>query len=168
MLGVPGIQSPKLIPVARAVMTTSCVGARAWAAALIALAIFGYFYLGTAKRNVERFKLSALVLLGTAAIGLVVAVSLQSENVARFLEERAALTQDYDEGPEGRFGGQEKAFAMILENPLGIGSHQFSPQFHHEEPHNVYLSMLLNTGWLGGGLYFLIAAATLLTSIDTN
>ncbi len=133
----------------------------AWAAALIALAIFGYFYLGTAKRNVERFKLSALVLLGTAAIGLVVAVSLQSENVARFLEERAALTQDYDEGPEGRFGGQEKAFAMILENPLGIGSHQFSPQFHHEEPHNVYLSMLLNTGWLGGGLYFLIAAATL-------
>ena len=133
----------------------------AWAAALIALAIYGYLYLGTAKRNVERLKLSALVLLGTSAIGLVVGVSLQSDSVARFLEERAALTQDYDEGPEGRFGGQEKAFALILENPLGIGSHQFSPQFHHEEPHNVYLSMLLNTGWLGGGLYFIIAVATL-------
>ena len=133
----------------------------AWAAALAALAIYGYLYLGTAKRNVERLKLGALILLGSATIGLIVAVALQSDSVAGFLKERAAFTQAYDEGPEGRFGGQEKAFALILDNPFGIGSHQFSPQFHHEEPHNVYLSMLLNTGWIGGGLYFLIAVMTL-------
>lgn len=133
----------------------------AWAAALIALAIYGYLYLGTARSNADRLKLSALILLGSIVIGLVFAVALQSDSVASFLGERAALTQAYDEGPEGRFGGQEKAFALILENPFGIGSHQFSPLFHHEEPHNVYLSMLLNTGWIGGGLYFLIAVGTL-------
>ena len=31
-----------------------------------------------------------------------------------------------------------------------IDSVQFGSQFHHEDVHNVYLSMFLNAGWLGG------------------
>ena len=32
---------------------------------------------------------------------------------------------------------------------------------HKEEPHNVYLSMFLNAGWLGGLLYIIAVLATL-------
>jgi O-antigen ligase len=67
----------------------------------------------------------------------------------------------YDVGSEGRFGGQEKAIDLIVENPLGIGAQQFATHHHPEEVHNVYLSVLLNAGWLGGGVYWILVALTL-------
>ena len=70
------------------------------------------------------------------------------------------MDQSYDSGPEGRFGGQQKARRLIVENPLGIGTHTFRERHHHEEPHNVFLSMFLNAGWLGGLLYTLVVVAT--------
>ncbi len=133
----------------------------AWAAAAIAIAIYSYLYMLTVGRNLDRIKLAALVILGSAVLGLVLAAAQQSAAVSRLLSERTALTQAYDVGPEGRFGGQEKAINLILENPLGIGAHQFSPFYHHEEAHNVYLSMMLNAGWPGGLMYFIICLATL-------
>jgi hypothetical protein len=133
----------------------------AWAVTAIALAIYGYVYLHMAERNSERLKLAGLVLLGTAILGLVLAVSLQSDGIGKLLEERAALTQSYDEGVDGRFGGQEKAFGLILENPFGIGAQAFTHYYHHEEAHNVYLSMMMNAGWAGGLLYLLLCAGTL-------
>ena len=133
----------------------------AWAGTAVALALYCYLYLLSSTRNFERLKLAALVLFATAIVALVVAAALQSQGVARLLEERTALTQPYDEGPTGRFGGQLKAVDVILGNPLGIGAHQFAPYFHHEEAHNVYLSMLMNAGWPGGLLYLAICALTL-------
>lgn len=133
----------------------------AWAATAIALGIYGYTYLHSAERNIDRLKLALFVILGSAILGLVLAVALQSDGVARLLSDRAALTQPYDEGPEGRFGGQEKAFDIILENPFGIGSKAFAHYHHHEEAHNVYLSMMMSAGWIGGLLYFLVCAGTL-------
>ncbi len=133
----------------------------AWAGAAVALALYCYLYLLSSTRNIERLKLAGLVLFGAVAVGLVIAAALQSEGVARLLEERAALTQPYDEGPTGRFGGQLKAVDVVLDNPLGIGSHQFAPYFHHEEAHNVYLSMLMNAGWPGGLLYLALCVLTL-------
>ena len=133
----------------------------AWAATAIALCIYCYVYLVTAERNLDRLKLAAFVLVGTAILGLILAVAMQSDGVSRLLQERAAVTQSYDEGIEGRFGGQEKAFNLILENPLGIGAQAFTHFYHHEEAHNVYLSMLLNAGWAGGMLYLLLCIGTL-------
>ena len=85
--------------------------------------------------------------------------------IASLLAERSSLAHDYDVGPEGRFGGQRKAFALILEHPLGIGSQEFTTSYHHEEVHNVYLSLLLNAGWLGGAAYLLLVVTTLQAGI---
>ena len=68
----------------------------------------------------------------------------------QLMQERASLTQGYDEGPEGRFGGQQKAVRLILDNPFGIGTHTFREKHHHEEVHNVYLTMFHYAGWIGG------------------
>jgi O-antigen ligase len=67
----------------------------------------------------------------------------------------------YDTGTEGRFGGQEKAIGLILENPLGIGAQEFTTRHHAEEAHNVYLSVLLDAGWLGGSIYWIMVGLTL-------
>jgi O-antigen ligase len=132
----------------------------AWMATAFALALYAYLYAITAPTNWERLKLAALVLFGAAALGLVLAAALQSDAVGRFLQERAALTQSYDAGAEGRFGGQLKALDLVLENPIGLGSLMFSAFHHHEEVHNVYLSMLLNSGWVGGLVYAMICFGT--------
>jgi hypothetical protein len=134
----------------------------AWAAAAIATAIYVYVYTITADTNRQRVKLAALMLLGIAALGLILVAALQSDAISDLLQQRAAFTQSYDEGPDGRFGGQAKAIGLILENPLGIGSAIFTRFYHHEEVHNVYLSMFLNSGWIGGLLYALTCAATLI------
>ena len=133
----------------------------AWAATAIALAIYGIVYLRSAEHHADRLKLAGLVLLSAGLFGLALAVAWQSDGIAKLLEERAALTQSYDEGVEGRFGGQEKAAGLILENPLGIGAQAFTHFYHHEEAHNVYLSMAMNAGWLGGLLYLLVCTSTL-------
>jgi O-antigen ligase len=98
-------------------------------------------------------------------MALVVFSVLQVEKVRNLLTERATLDQSYDVGPEGRFGGQQKARNLILENPFGIGTHTFRDKYHHEEPHNVYLSQFLNAGWLGGMLFAISVIATLVVGL---
>lgn len=134
----------------------------AWAGAGLAIVIYGYLSFVTAKRNTERVKLILLTLASGAAALLVVGAALQFDEVSKLLEERASLSQSYDIGPDGRFGGQEKARNLILENPLGIGAGTFGRVYHSEDVHNVYLSMFLNAGWLGGFIYLAIAAVTVI------
>ena len=122
----------------------------AWFNAVVGIAFYMYFSFVFAPSNRQRVK---LVLLGAAALVTaagVLVVAARSEGISELLSHRAALTQDYDVGPQGRFGGQEKAKGLILANPFGIGAQVFAAVHHHEEPHNVYLVMFLNAGWLGG------------------
>ncbi|MGL4397579.1 MAG: O-antigen ligase family protein, partial [Hyphomicrobium sp.] len=100
----------------------------AWAATLLALAIYCYFYMLSASRNFDRLKLAALVLFGTTTVALVLVAALQSDRIALLLQDRFAVTQPYDEGPNGRFGGQMTAIDLILDSPLGIGPNQFAPR----------------------------------------
>jgi len=133
----------------------------AWLALAIAVVTYGYVALVTAVTNRERVKIITLASVGAVAASALIAASLQVDAVARLFDQRAALTQSYDVGPDGRFGGHERAIELILSSPFGIGSREFGGRLHPEDPHNVYLSMLLNTGWLGGIGYSLIIAGTL-------
>jgi O-antigen ligase len=100
------------------------------------------------------------VLAGLVAVGGLAALATVPE-VSDLLGERASLEQSYDVGPEGRFGGQKKAVALVASRPLGIGALEFGPLHHPEEVHQVYLNMYLNTGWVGGTFYLLLVLMTI-------
>jgi O-antigen ligase len=134
----------------------------AWVNLAISVVVFCALSFLTAKSNRQRVRLICVGLGGGLFACLILTAALQFDEIGRLFETRATLTQSYDEGPEGRFGGQQKAMALIVENPFGIGPQQFAPNFHFEEPHNVYLAMFLNAGWLGGGLF---AVLMLMTSL---
>ncbi len=134
----------------------------AWAATGLAVLIYGYLSFVTAKRNIERVKILGLATAGLLSAALIVTAALQVDAVSKLLEERAALTNSYDEGPDGRFGGHEKAQELILQHPIGIGALEFANRYHSEDVHNVYLSMFLNTGWLGGMMYLTIIGMSLI------
>jgi O-antigen ligase len=134
----------------------------AWANLGVAVALYGTLHLQTAGTNRARLKFATLGLLGMAALAALIVIALQFDEISNPFAERAALTHSYDEGPEGRFGGQEKAARLAVQNPFGIGAQQFVPHYHHEEPHNVYLAMFLNAGWLGGLMFVALIATTAL------
>jgi O-antigen ligase len=134
----------------------------AWFNLVVAVAIYGYCSFICAPTHRQRLKMVAVGLVGAALVAGGLLAATQSEAVGRLLEERAQLSQSYDEGPEGRFGGHEKAKRLIIDNPLGIGAGTFTEVYHHEDVHNVYLSMFLNAGWLGGLLFILMCGLTTL------
>jgi O-antigen ligase len=132
----------------------------AWVNLGVAAIVFGAMHVLTVRNNRARLRFAVLAVMGVVALSTLVLVALQFDAVSGLASQRASLDQSYDEGPEGRFGGQQKAAALILEHPLGLGAQQFVPQYHHEEPHNVYLTMFLNAGWVGGLIFFGLVATT--------
>ena len=132
----------------------------AWVNLAVAVLVYGYLAFVTATSNRQRLR---VLLLGSAGVAMLlglVTVAAQMDGVSDLMRQRATLEQSYDSGPDGRFGGQAKALGLIAGKPLGIGALTFGAEYHHEEVHNVYLSMMLNAGWLGGGMYWLIVAVT--------
>jgi len=138
----------------------------AWINLAISGTIWAYLTFVTAQHDRLRLRLVALGGVAVVVIGLVVVVALQNEQVSGLLSQRASMDQSYDYGPDGRMGGQKKAIAAILANPFGLGAQVFVPMLHKEEVHNVYLSMLLNSGWLGGGLYLTLVVTTVLIGLS--
>lgn len=132
----------------------------AWFVAAVAVAVILWVLIVRSRRRADYMRLAAAGMLGALVMAAGLMAVLQISAVSSLLQERASLDQSYDSGPEGRFGGQLKARRLILENPLGIGTHTFREVYHHEEPHNVYLSMFLNAGWAGGLLYIISVLAT--------
>ncbi|MBS0242050.1 MAG: O-antigen ligase family protein [Proteobacteria bacterium] len=133
----------------------------AWFSFGVALAIYLTLTLATLASSRDRARLVGIGATGAVLASFAFVAVLQVPAVATLLAERSHLTQSYDVGPEGRFGGQEKATQLIIDNPFGIGAKQFSLHYHHEDVHNVYLSMFLNAGWLGGILYVAAVIVTL-------
>jgi O-antigen ligase len=125
----------------------------AWLNLAVATAGFTYLHFVKTASSLLRLRLAAIVLMAGLLAALAVTAALQTDAVSSLFAIRAELVQGYDSGPEGRFGGQEKAARLLLDAPLGIGALQFSTAYHREDVHNVYLNMFLNAGWAGGVAY---------------
>lgn len=133
----------------------------AWASLFVALAIFSFFTFSTTSSNRKRVKLFLILLLGTIVVVGVVAAAQTVPKYAELFEQRTSFEQSYDVGPEGRFAGHLRAMDLALDNPLGLGALEYARIYQLGDVHEVYISMFLNTGWLGGLLYLGLVVATL-------
>ena len=127
----------------------------------ITFLVYAYMMFVVSRSNLFRLKFLAMIVFAACGVVLIGAAALQIDSIAALMNERTSLSLPYDTGPEGRFGGQLLALDTILSNPLGIGALVFGRVLHSEVAHNVYLSMFLNAGWIGGFLYISIVMATL-------
>lgn len=138
----------------------------AWISLAVSLAVLGAIALMRTRRRSDHMRMAICSVVGLATIVVTVMAVMQIPKVSKLMQQRASLTQGYDEGPEGRFGGQAKAVKLILENPFGIGTHTFRERHHHEEVHNVYLTMFHYAGWLGGLLFITSVLLTLVFGLN--
>jgi O-antigen ligase len=130
-----------------------------WGAAILSLLMIVGFLIATADSN----KLRARVLAGAAGVflfaGVGLAGALSVDGVREFFFQRAAVTQDYDEGPNGRFGNQIRSIPMLIDRPNGFGPLRYRLTFDLE-PHNSYINAFASNGWLGGFSYILLVLTT--------
>ncbi len=143
-----------------------CFSRGAWMLFCIASASYVAVFVLTAPNSRQRLKIFGLCVASLIVLIGVLAVALQSPKVQELWEERATLKQTHDVGDQGRFAGHKKAMNVILENPVGIGALYFGYYYHHELPHNVYLSMFLSTGWIGGVVFLILMLTTLYFGIS--
>ena len=109
--------------------------------------------------NRSRLRLLFFALLALVSLGLLLWALMESGTIAKMFTQRAQLTQSYDVGGRGRFDGQKLALDWILTMPLGVGQGSFS-RVWGEQAHNVYISMFLFTGWIGGFGYIALIILT--------
>lgn len=128
-----------------------------WVIASGSFVMISFFSASSARQRLQMVSFAALSLI---ALVVVIAMALQFEKVQELLLMRSSLMMDYDVGDSGRFAGHVKAMRLILENPLGIGALYFGSFYHHELPHNSYLSMYLSSGWLGGSVFLILMIVT--------
>jgi len=128
----------------------------AWINFASALSLYAVFALWAAPSLRARLQwLGAGVLFLVLIVGLLGAAISQKTIGERFFQ-RAVLTQKYDVASGGRFQSQQKALIRIAGDPIGIGPGRSHGEFGLE-PHNLYLHVAVEGGWLAafGWLGFL-------------
>ncbi len=124
------------------------------------IAMLTYYALrALTARSVRDLGKSMIVGTGIAIVAIVVLlVALAIPDIASLFAERARLIQYYDTGDSGRFAIWKIIWDAALQHPFGIGPGQSTAVFD-AEAHNLYLHVLIETGWLGmiGLIGFLLA-----------
>jgi O-antigen ligase len=121
----------------------------AWGNFAVALGVYLVLWLYGLRRLSQYFKLAAAGVLIAAAAAAVVGAALTRPQTRAMFHTRAHLLQSYDVGAGGRFSTQHQALAQIQRSPLGIGPNRTEARFGLS-PHNLYLKVTAENGWLGG------------------
>jgi hypothetical protein len=135
-----------------------------WGATIFALILMTIStYLTSDTRRTRR----RIVLMAGIAFGLSVLVILgilSHKETRDFFLQRAALTQEYDEGITGRFGNQIRSLPMLLDRPAGFGPLRFRLVFDLE-PHNSYVGAFANDGWIGGFAWIFLVLTSIFVGL---
>ena len=124
--------------------------------AMLIMSVSGYL---TADDRAMRKRIVTTGALAVALAAVAMLGALSNGNVREFFLQRAAVTQEYDEGVTGRFGNQLRSLPMLVERPEGFGPLRYRLIFQLE-PHNSYIGAFANDGWLGGFAWFAIVLST--------
>jgi hypothetical protein len=120
-----------------------------WGATLGAMLIMGMVGYWTADSRAMQRRIVKMSGLAVALGIFAMVAALSDETVRNFFLQRAAVTQEYDEGVTGRFGNQMRSLPMLVERPEGFGPLRYRLIFDLE-PHNSYIGAFANDGWIGG------------------
>ena len=132
----------------------------AWANLAISAFVYILLHLSIKPSPTEILKLGSFGVL-TAVLSISIIVwAISTPQVSELFTERARLFQSYDVERGGRFSALGDALEKSFENPVGIGPGQ-ARYFFTTEPHNLYLHIFVETGWLGGITFCLFLIITI-------
>lgn len=123
-----------------------------------AAALLVYLVLRLRSQRAARQRRRLLLAMAgiAAAAAALLSVAAVNGKLSDMLEQRARVIQHYDVGSDrtqgvGRFDAQLEFLELAVTRPLGIGAGQSeSSAFLGMAPHNLYLHVLVEAGWIGG------------------
>ncbi len=135
----------------------------------LAIALFLYFLLRLLTQRSRRLR-RRMLLQGSAVAALAVLFlgwAINTDSIQSMVERRAKL-QYYDLAEErGRFNRQLTVIKRALVRPVGIGAGQSTQEYNFgKEPHNIYLQVLIEAGWIGALAFYGFLLLTLWKSIQ--
>ena len=130
-----------------------------WGAAVFSMAFMMTAAYVTSENVRAKRRIAVAAIAAIAIAAIVILVLLSFDETREFFLQRAALTQDYDEGETGRFGNQLRSLSLLLDRFGGFGPLRFRLVFGLE-PHNSYLGAFANDGWLGGLVFIVTVGVT--------
>ena len=99
------------------------------------------------RRQKLNFVLMLVVVVTAGFAALFLAVNYT--DAGQMFAQRSALVQAYDVAAGGRFDSQLRAIELIGQTPLGAGA-GMADEVLGIQPHNIYLQVTLEGGWLAG------------------
>ena len=132
----------------------------------LSVAIAAYFALRVLWAGAPRAR-RKLIVAGTALLAVaagIVGVAVTSHDLGGHFVERARVFQEYDLASSGRFAAQARALRSVTTNPLGIGPGRTAAEFQLE-PHNLYLHVFAEGGWIAGLAFVALLGLTLAKSL---
>lgn len=133
----------------------------AWGNYFVSLLVFGLLWVIAVARTLNHYMhmfTSSVVLI--AVIAVTVGIAINTQSIGEMFEKRASIVQAYDVEEGGRFSTQLAALRLILENPLGVGPNRTEASLGRT-PHNVYLKVSAENGWLGGWAFITFLILTM-------
>jgi O-antigen ligase len=110
------------------------------------------------RQQMKMFLLVLVVsLLGTLALTWVVT----NTTAGQMFAQRATFVQQYDVAVNGRFAAQSGAVEIVGTNPVGVGPGMANDFLDGVAPHNVYLHVGVEAGWLGAISFLAFALLSL-------
>lgn len=132
----------------------------AWGNLIVSAAVLAVLFWLKAATVAEYARMMLGGLAIVAATAAIVLLAISSPQVGEMFERRASLLQSYDVEQGGRFSTQMAAIRQIARNPVGLGPNRTQSELGRV-PHNVYLKIAAENGWLGGITFVAFIGLTL-------
>jgi O-antigen ligase len=133
-----------------------------WINFIIAISLYFILRISTQRSAVKRRR---VIFTGVFLVigGLVLmAGAASTKNIQSMLDKRMKVVQYYDTGEGGRLTRQLEIIREITVTPLGIGAGQSEKDYNFKKaPHNLYLHVLIESGWIGGFAFYAFIILTL-------
>ena len=137
-----------------------------WLNCVVSIGVFVAFRYRSNRSLTNRVRIAGLVLALGAVGAVAVGTALSVNDIGETLSARATVIQEYDVntelgGNKSRFQAQAETFALAMKHPLGIGAGQSeSEQYQGMAPHNLFLHVLVESGWIGGLAFYIFIGLT--------
>ena len=130
-----------------------------WMNYFAATVVYTGLRLGTNQRAAENNRLLKTLGLLLLLFILLMVIALATDKIREMLELRFGI-QYYDTMRGGRLSNHLLILNKALTHPLGIGA-GMSEDYLYRAPHNIYLHVLIESGWVGAVAFYAFLAVTI-------
>lgn len=132
----------------------------AWVDFSFAFGLYIVLSIFSASSGKDKMRLIALAIFLTFAAGMTLLWAVNNTAAGQRFVDRATVFKTYDLESGGRFDTQSHVLREIGSTPLGLGP-GMSPSEFGIEPHNLYLHVAIEGGWLAGLSFYLFLLLTM-------